>query len=181
MNYPFFFFSFFSPFRPCYFEKDGTGEKKIQVKKKKGKKEEKERGGGKTGRRGGKKNRRVNCFPAANGRQLKLKILDYLHRAFTYAYTRRNEKQMLRVDRVDLVTTDSSQKSRNQYIRERARWASKIVGFQRRQGVRLGQRRWGGRVGYGTSGRLSQFPDFNIDGCRESARVIQCVNFRPVF
>lgn len=38
MNYPFFFFSFFSPFRPCYFEKDGTGEKKIQVKKKKRKK-----------------------------------------------------------------------------------------------------------------------------------------------
>lgn len=46
-------------------------------------------------------------------------------------------------------------------------------------GLGLGER--GGRVGYGTSGRLSQFPDFNIDGCRESARVIQCVNFRPVF
>lgn len=177
-----FLFFFFFPVSSMLFRKGRHGRKKdTGEKKKKGKKEEKERGGGKTGRRGGKKNRRVNCFPAANGRQLKLKILDYLHRAFTYAYTRRNEKQMLRVDRVDLVTTDSSQKSRNQYIRERARWASKIVGFQRRQGVRLGQRRWGGRVGYGTSGRLSQFPDFNIDGCRESARVIQCVNFRPVF
>lgn len=28
-----FLFSFFLPFRPCYFEKDGTGEKKMQVKK----------------------------------------------------------------------------------------------------------------------------------------------------
>lgn len=111
---------FFFPFRPCYFEKQRTAEEKKDTgeKEKRGRKREEEE----KQRRGGKKNRRVNCFPAANGRQLKLKILDYLHRAFTHTRARLyawNEKQMLRVDRLDLVTTDSSQKSRNRYIRER--------------------------------------------------------------
>ena len=66
-----------------------TREKKdTQVKRKKEKKErEREREEEEKQRRGGKKNRRVNCFPAANGRQLKLKILDYLHRAFTHVPT----------------------------------------------------------------------------------------------
>lgn len=58
--------------------KKDAGEKKGK-KRRKSEEEEKQR-------RGGKKNRRVNCFPAASGRQLKLKILDYLHRAFTHAY-----------------------------------------------------------------------------------------------
>ena len=62
-----------------------TREKKdTQMKRKKGEREREEE---EKQRRGGKKNRRVNCFPAANGRQLKLKILDYLHRAFTHVPT----------------------------------------------------------------------------------------------
>lgn len=80
MNYPFFFRS------TCYLGRDGAGEEGYRWKGKKGRKREEEEE--EKQRRGGKKNRRVNCFPAANGRQLKLKILDYLHRAFTHAYTR---------------------------------------------------------------------------------------------
>lgn len=76
MNYP---FSFFVHAISNVGEKEYTGEKE--------KRGEREREEEEKQRRGGKKNRRVNCFPAANGRQLKLKILDYLHRAFTHVPT----------------------------------------------------------------------------------------------
>lgn len=135
----------------------------------------------------------ANCFNVANGRQSKLKILDYLHCARSRvpvhavynsqaAPCRHGEKQMFRVGRLDLVTTEFRVKNpRNQwksvYERRRAKRRKIVRGFAERQGLGQGEK-WMG-VGYGTSGRLSQFPDFNIDGCR--ARVIQCVNFRPVF
>lgn len=159
-------------FRPCYLERE---RKRIRRwKGKKGREREREE---EKQRRGGKKNRRVNCFPAANGRQLKLKILDYLHRAFTHVPT--HVERETNVTRRSTWSRDNGFESKIPksvyiYISGRGRWASKIAGFEWRQGVRA-REVGGGRVGYGTSGRLSQFPDFNIDGCRERARALSNV------
>lgn len=86
------------------------------------KKGEKERGGG-----GGKKTKERRkekqarkLFPRGKRETVEIENIGlFASRVHTRLYTW-NEKQMLRVDRLDLVTTDSSQKSRNQYIRERA-------------------------------------------------------------
>lgn len=107
MNYPFFFVP-----RVTW---EGTG---IQVERKKG---EKERGGGggKTEERKKEKQAR-KLFPRGKRETVEIENIGlFASRVHTRLYAW-NEKQMLRVDRLDLVTTDSSQKSRNQYIRERA-------------------------------------------------------------
>lgn len=111
MNYPFFFVP-----RVTW---EGTArEKKDTGGKEKG---EKERGGGggKTEERRKEKQAR-KLFPRGKRETVEIENIGlFASRVHTRLYTW-NEKQMLRVDRLDLVTTDSSQKSRNQYIRERA-------------------------------------------------------------
>lgn len=88
----------------------------------------------------------ANCFNVANGRQSKLKILDYLHCALSRvpvhtvynsqaAPRRHAEEQMFRVGRLDLVTTEFRVKNpRNQWksVYESGRSVEKSCGVSQR-------------------------------------------------